>query len=573
MKKLATLIAFALALAGRSHAQTYNLFQPANGILKGSTTTYKTSAAVASDIFGLFSGSCSSSTYLRGDGACASPPGIGTVTSVSVVSANGFAGTIANPTSTPAITLSTSITGPLKGNGTALQAAAASDISGLYGGASGTGTLCLTTNCILTTPNLGTPSALTLTNATGLPNAGVIGLGTAATTNTGTSGATIPLLNGANTWSAAQTFAGATGSLAGATGVIGNAINITAAAYGASTGGSSAANQTAIQAAITAAIAANVPLYIPAAASCYNYTAPLTINGNLTIVGDYVSGNWAEGINVPLGSPVLVGSVLCPSSNGSDGIDITGTSQQVNIHNLGLKFQTAFSGTGHGIYYVPPLTASNYQGLSGSTWENVFVYGHDGNHYGAYLTNPIYDTFVKFNSFGGGTVYLYGSTSGNYGNSTFVDLLGQVVVGGSADGIHLDAGTAQYLNLLTFVRPQVNTNNLSGVSPGGNLPTSAQYIFYQGANVYSVNLVSPDLETNVSSPVLFNGANAAHNNYGFSQMFSTAAIYNTPAWGTNGIFTPQSKAYTINDSTSSGTVGVLMEIRALKRELRWRHAP
>jgi hypothetical protein len=36
-----------------------------------------------------------------------------------------------------------------------------------------------------------------------------MGLGTAATQNTGTSGATIPLLNGANTWSAGQTFSSA----------------------------------------------------------------------------------------------------------------------------------------------------------------------------------------------------------------------------------------------------------------------------------------------------------------------------------------------------------------------------
>lgn len=49
--------------------------------------------------------------------------GTGTVTSVSVVSANGFAGTVANATTTPAITLSTTITGMLKGNGTAISAA------------------------------------------------------------------------------------------------------------------------------------------------------------------------------------------------------------------------------------------------------------------------------------------------------------------------------------------------------------------------------------------------------------------------------------------------------------------
>lgn len=50
------------------------------------------------------------------------PGGSGTVTSVSVVSANGLAGTVATATTTPAITLSTTITGILKGNGTAISA-------------------------------------------------------------------------------------------------------------------------------------------------------------------------------------------------------------------------------------------------------------------------------------------------------------------------------------------------------------------------------------------------------------------------------------------------------------------
>lgn len=50
--------------------------------------------------------------------------GSGTVSSVSVASANGFAGSVATSTTTPAITISTSITGLLKGNGTAVSAAA-----------------------------------------------------------------------------------------------------------------------------------------------------------------------------------------------------------------------------------------------------------------------------------------------------------------------------------------------------------------------------------------------------------------------------------------------------------------
>jgi len=51
--------------------------------------------------------------------------GSGTVTTVSVASANGLAGTVTNPTTTPEITLSTNVTGLLKGNGTAISAATA----------------------------------------------------------------------------------------------------------------------------------------------------------------------------------------------------------------------------------------------------------------------------------------------------------------------------------------------------------------------------------------------------------------------------------------------------------------
>jgi hypothetical protein len=71
-----------------------------------------------------------SGKYLTTDGtntswATVGGGGSGTVTTVSVVSANGLAGTVANATTTPAITLSTSITGLLKGDGTAISAATA----------------------------------------------------------------------------------------------------------------------------------------------------------------------------------------------------------------------------------------------------------------------------------------------------------------------------------------------------------------------------------------------------------------------------------------------------------------
>ena len=66
------------------------------------------------------------SNFLRADGTWTTPSGSGgTVTTVSVVSANGLAGTVANASTTPAITLSTSVTGVLKGDGTAISAATA----------------------------------------------------------------------------------------------------------------------------------------------------------------------------------------------------------------------------------------------------------------------------------------------------------------------------------------------------------------------------------------------------------------------------------------------------------------
>lgn len=65
-------------------------------------------------------------TVVGGAPSWQTPSGGGTVTSVSVVSANGLAGTVATATTTPAITLSTTVTGVLTGNGTAISAASGS---------------------------------------------------------------------------------------------------------------------------------------------------------------------------------------------------------------------------------------------------------------------------------------------------------------------------------------------------------------------------------------------------------------------------------------------------------------
>ena len=74
---------------------------------------------------GLPSQSGNTGKYLTTNGTALSwvTPTSGTVTDVSVATANGFAGTVATSTSTPTITITTSVTGILKGNGTTISAA------------------------------------------------------------------------------------------------------------------------------------------------------------------------------------------------------------------------------------------------------------------------------------------------------------------------------------------------------------------------------------------------------------------------------------------------------------------
>jgi hypothetical protein len=108
----------------------------------------------------------------------------GAVTSVSVTSANGFAGTVATATTTPAITLTTSITGVLKGNGTAISAATSGTDYVAPGGALGTPSSGTLTNCTFPTLNQNTTG--TAANVTGIVAVANGGTGNAYGTDGGT---------------------------------------------------------------------------------------------------------------------------------------------------------------------------------------------------------------------------------------------------------------------------------------------------------------------------------------------------------------------------------------------------
>ena len=93
--------------------------------------------------------------------------GSGTVTKASVVSANGFAGSVATDTTTPAITISTSITGLLKGDGTAISAATAGTDYVVPSGSITGNSATVTTNANLTGVINSTGNTTTINSQTG----------------------------------------------------------------------------------------------------------------------------------------------------------------------------------------------------------------------------------------------------------------------------------------------------------------------------------------------------------------------------------------------------------------------
>lgn len=94
----------------------------ASNLASGTVDPARIANVIAAGASGLMTGSDKTKLDGIATGATANT---GTVTTVSVVSANGLAGTVATAGVTPAITLSTTITGLLKGNGTAISAATA----------------------------------------------------------------------------------------------------------------------------------------------------------------------------------------------------------------------------------------------------------------------------------------------------------------------------------------------------------------------------------------------------------------------------------------------------------------
>ncbi len=269
----------------------------------------------------------------------------------------------------------------------------------------------------------------------------------------------------------------------------------------------------AVQAAVNAAPAA-ATVIIPGQTLV---TTALSITKDLTISGVGVSEVTGGIIDSSFGSgpslvPYLRGSVLIMATAATNVVDITGTGVNVHFTALGIRFAPAimFTNTGHGVYAVPTALygpGGHENGLFNPRWDNVVVFGHDGNHYAYYMLNSNLGSFTHLRGHGGGGLFIESDSYGAaFGNAVFVGPYFRMFCGGTANGFtlkcrNLDA-TQPSLNLLDFYRPQVNIL-APGLAPafanlGITAPTLAQYNWRNvktGANWPRwINIENPDWE-------------------------------------------------------------------------------
>jgi len=243
------------------------------------------------------------------------------------------------------------------------------------------------------------------------------------------------------------------------------------------------------------------------------------ITKNVRIVGAgvqdvYPSLNTAVTFDNPTVAPYLTGTVFLQTAAGKNAISVTKSAASVRLKDFGVRFADAirFNNTGHGISGVPTAMyqTGHDHGLTAFKISDVRVYGHDGNHYGLYLINPLHGSIDDFRSYGGGGMHVEcDSYGGNYGNLVVSHAFSHLFCPGTANGYNLRSrvasGTSGVLNLMTFIRPQCNSTDQT--ARYSKAATSNQYLFRasQPASTNALTVLNPDFETTVNSKVDFGG--------------------------------------------------------------------
>jgi hypothetical protein len=277
---------------------------------------------------------------------------------------------------------------------------------------------------------------------------------------------------------------------------------------------------TAIQNCINDAVATNGVVALPSTPMAIS--AALSITGSVTIQGGgwtEIHGSASQGVHsleVPVAAPYLTGSVLTVMTASTNAVNLTGAGATPRMFRFAVRFAGSFKTTGHGFFYQPPVNGAGGRdhGLICSTWRELGVFGHDGDHYAWYLINPIASLFDQLRSVGGGVLkFENNGAGGNYGNCTVTHLCAMFICNGTALGVHL-ASTINTMNLLSFNGVYIGSGDYSAVYSGYGL-TAASGTIWDDASARNIVVNQLDLE------------GTAHTNFG-----------NNPRWISPGSYTP-----------------------------------
>jgi hypothetical protein len=253
----------------------------------------------------------------------------------------------------------------------------------------------------------------------------------------------------------------------------------------------------ALQAKINATPAGGT-LYFPD--GTYLISAPLVFTKNINVEGQSAGATFTTltsgGQPITPTTPFLNGVIIKMTTAANDIFQIFTSSITVNLKKLGLLFPSTLASTGHGVNASPTLVANagHDMGCQDFLWEQIYVHGVDGNHYGFRNLNPQYGTFVQCRSYGGGGFqFVADAGTINSGNCVLIHpFVAQFNVGTASGYSHISAGTTPgTLNLLTYIRPQCIQNSAVGTA-GTNLMWDD---LSGAANPKGINVLGADLET------------------------------------------------------------------------------
>jgi len=220
----------------------------------------------------------------------------------------------------------------------------------------------------------------------------------------------------------------------------------------------------------------------------------VTIDKPLSIVSEHHDLTGDQDDASDKGIDEIDGAVIEQQQAGAHVLKTLVNAEAVNLKNIALTWESSIrdSDTGHGVLADAPddpnNTGNKLNGLFYATWENVAVVGQDGDSYAFEIHNPQHLQLTSTKSWGGGGLHWVQNTgkSINYGNSVVENFYHEVNNDGTAHGIYHETAGGGTLNLITYVRPQVNW--AVGTSSGG------QQHFKKTSNTQSMTWLGVNFE-------------------------------------------------------------------------------